>query len=119
MYESGLLPSFEADLTGVVERGSAGEAGVGWVVVFSPTGCRELLGVLGVGGEVEGGRRSRRRMFVATIGPTTRDYLVREFGFEPDVCAERPSPEGVGEGMRIFMERRGLLVACETLEFGG
>jgi len=109
VYESGLLPSFEADLEGVVERGGSGDegaVGVGWVVVFSPTGCRELLGVLGVWGEW----RTRGRMFVATIGPTTREYLVREFGFEPDVCAERPSPEGVGEGMRIFMEGRGLLV---------
>jgi len=81
--------------------------GVG-VVVFSPTGCRELLGVLGVGREGEGRQRKRRKFFVATIGPTTRDYLVREFGFEPDVCAERPSPEGVEEGMRRFLEGRGL-----------
>jgi len=110
VYESGLLGSFAADLAGVLEGSGMdeGEGEVGWVVVFSPTGCRELLGVLGVGREGEGRQRKRRKFFVATIGPTTRDYLVREFGFEPDVCAERPSPEGVEEGMRRFLEGRGL-----------
>lgn len=116
VYESGLLRSFEEDLVGVLGRmedGAEGDAEaeaeeVGWVVVFSPTGCRELLGVLGVGNQ--GKERWKRKMFVATIGPTTRDYLVREFGFEPDVCAERPSPEGVGEGIRRFMEGKGLAV---------
>jgi len=33
--------------------------------------------------------------YIATIGPTTRDYLVKEFGYEPHVCAEKPSPEGI------------------------
>lgn len=115
VYESGLLGSFAADLARVLEGSGVdegeGEGEVGWVVVFSPTGCRELLGVLGVGREEgEGRQRTRRKFFVATIGPTTRDYLVREFGLEPDVCAERPSPEGVEEGMRRFLEGRGLLV---------
>jgi uroporphyrinogen-III synthase len=32
---------------------------------------------------------------IITIGPTTRDFLVEQFGFEPDVCSETPSPEGV------------------------
>lgn len=47
-----------------------------------------------------------RNTFVATIGPTTRDYLVRKFGFQPDVCAAEPSPEGVRTGIIQFMESR-------------
>ena len=99
-----------------------------WVVVFSPTGCEAMLRVLGrldewtgrvrrrerEGGDDtesesngKGEGESRRAVFVACIGPTTRDYLEREFGFRVDVCAETPSPEGVGEGIRRFMVDRG------------
>ncbi|KFY14843.1 hypothetical protein V491_05884 [Pseudogymnoascus sp. VKM F-3775] len=86
-----------------------------WVVVFSPTGCEAALRELGLldeetgrvkTGERGGGcgiRRGRRQTYVATIGPTTRDYLRREFGFEADVCAEVPSPEGVGSAIERFM----------------
>ncbi|KFZ07735.1 hypothetical protein V502_09802 [Pseudogymnoascus sp. VKM F-4520 (FW-2644)] len=86
-----------------------------WVVVFSPTGCEAALRELGLldpdtgrvkTGERGGGcgiRRGRRQTYVATIGPTTRDFLRREFGFEADVCAEVPSPEGVGEAIGRFM----------------
>ncbi|KFY24142.1 hypothetical protein V493_05425 [Pseudogymnoascus sp. VKM F-4281 (FW-2241)] len=86
-----------------------------WVVVFSPTGCEAALRELGLldsstgrvkTGERGGGcgiRRGRRQTYVATIGPTTRDFLRREFGFEADVCAEVPSPEGVGEAIERFM----------------
>lgn len=46
---------------------------------------------------------------IATIGPTTRDYLRQQFGFEADVCAATPSPEGIGEGVRACLRGRGLL----------
>jgi len=100
VYETGEMGSFEGDFRTAVE--SCGD--VFWVVVFSPSGCEAMLRVLGLSSA--GG--DRRRVFVATIGPTTRDYLRREFGFEPHVCAEKPSPEGVGEGIRRFMEGRGI-----------
>ncbi len=47
------------------------------------------------------------RFVIATIGPTTRDHLRDKFGFEPDVVAETPSPEGVGEGVRAFLRGKG------------
>ncbi|KAL1964012.1 hypothetical protein VTN77DRAFT_7558 [Rasamsonia byssochlamydoides] len=50
--------------------------------------------------------RRRRRCFIVTIGPTTRDHLRSKYSFEPDVCAEKPSPEGVGRGIEAFMEAR-------------
>jgi len=92
-----------------------------WVVVFSPTGCDAMLRVLlepsspsstadstGVEGERTDnpGRRSRRRCFVATIGPTTRDHLRSKYGYDPEVCAARPSPEKVGKGIEAFMQAR-------------
>ncbi|OBT49100.1 hypothetical protein VE00_00130 [Pseudogymnoascus sp. WSF 3629] len=94
---------------------SSSSAKTRWVVVFSPTGCEAALRELGLldedtgrvkTGERGGGcgiRRGRRQTYVATIGPTTRDYLRREFGFEADVCAEVPSPEGVGGAIGRFM----------------
>jgi uroporphyrinogen-III synthase len=37
------------------------------------------------------------RTRIAAIGPTTKQYLIEQFGFQPDVVAEKPSPEGVAE----------------------
>ena len=43
-----------------------------------------------------------RTTFIATIGPTTRDYLISEYAFTPDVVAKRPTPEGVLKGIESF-----------------
>lgn len=88
-------------------------AEIRWVIVFSPTGCEAMLRSLGLLDPTTGraifGRRDveGQKTYVASIGPTTRDYLKEEFGFEVDVCAERPSPEGVRDGIWRFMEREG------------
>ncbi len=138
LYETGLLPTFASTFRSVVAGNEQNGVETQWVVVFSPTGCKEMLQALGilradgrcgaeekrtgrdgVGGVDEvvgtnmsgqdGGRRSNRmKTFVATIGPTTRDFMRAEFGFEADVCAETPSPEGVGDGIRRSMEVMGL-----------
>ena len=93
------------------------------VVVFSPQGCNSLLRRVGVLGDDEkvknglerrwkddvSGRDEEMRYVIATIGPTTRDYLRETFGFEADVCAETPSPEGVGKGVKAFLKEKGLV----------
>ncbi len=108
------------------EEEEEGSSGVRWVVIFSTQGVREVLHALGWldendnddegsktavkrGGadeEEEGRRRRSRRTFVASIGATTADYLEQEFGFRVDVCAEKPSPEGVRMGIERFIEER-------------
>jgi uroporphyrinogen-III synthase len=122
VYETGVMGTFEGTFRGCLQRirdqdrdrdfGVVKRENVVWVVVFSPTGCEAMLRVLELGpfsssgsasvsrdmGEKEG-----RRVFVATIGPTTRDHLRQEFGFEAHVCAPKPSPEGVAEGIERFM----------------
>ncbi|KAJ5935022.1 Tetrapyrrole biosynthesis uroporphyrinogen III synthase [Penicillium verhagenii] len=110
VYETGEMESFERDFEAAVQRcvrdPSASQEP--WVVVFSPSGCEAMLRVLGLGPFAKTGGGGRR-VFVATIGPTTRDYLRGTFGFEADVCAEKPSPQGVLEGIRKFVEgRRGI-----------
>ncbi|PGH10212.1 hypothetical protein AJ79_05466 [Helicocarpus griseus UAMH5409] len=97
-----------------------------WVVVFSPTGCEAMLRTLGViprnGGNAnglavangDGDEEGKKRMtaealrdcYIATIGPTTRDHLREKFGVEPDVCADIPSPQGIGEGIKRFLAER-------------
>ncbi|MCJ1421992.1 hypothetical protein MMC32_008359 [Xylographa parallela] len=100
----------EAGFAQALERAlREGRVGPVWVAVFSPTGCAEMVKALrgrGVEGSGEG-LGLGREVCVASIGPTTRDYLRVEFGFEVDVCAERPSPEGLAEGIGRFMREKG------------
>jgi uroporphyrinogen-III synthase len=105
IYETGEMHSFMNDFS-MIWRDNAGRGSERqWVVVFSPTGCRAMLESLGML-DVEAGRvksaADQRDILIATIGPTTRDYLVHEFGFTPNVCAEKPSPEGIAEGIKAF-----------------
>lgn len=51
----------------------------------------------------------RPRYIIATIGPTTYSYLQSSFGFAADICAETPSPEGVGKGIEAFLRKEGML----------
>ncbi|KAL4820669.1 tetrapyrrole biosynthesis, uroporphyrinogen III synthase [Aspergillus spinulosporus] len=107
VYETGVVEGFEGDFERVLQDcyNDVNDSGMIWVVVFSPTGCDAMVRVLrrkNVRVEGENGNRARK-VFVATIGPTTRYHLVQEYGFEPDVCAANPSPEGVGAGIEEFM----------------
>jgi uroporphyrinogen-III synthase len=115
VYETGVMGGFEGEFgelmrvyNGEEDEGEDG-GGVVWVVVFSPTGCEAMLRVLGFGPFASGdGARIRTgngngRVFVATIGPTTRDFLRQEFGFEPHVCAAKPTPQGILEGIQGFV----------------
>jgi uroporphyrinogen-III synthase len=90
------------------------------VVVFSPQGCESMLRGIGfldeAGTLLEGtkGRwdeesSGRTRIVIATIGPTTRDFLKEKFGFEPDVVAEKPSPEGIGNGIQEFLKGKNII----------
>lgn len=107
VYGTGVMESFEKNFSELLQ--ATEEKPIRWVVVFSPTGCEAMLRSLNLldpdTGKVKKVRNeeSRRSTFIATIGPTTRDYLKETFGFEPDVCAAKPSPEGIEAGIREFM----------------
>ncbi|KAL7790367.1 tetrapyrrole biosynthesis, uroporphyrinogen III synthase [Trichoderma ceciliae] len=107
VYGTGEMESFPEDFAAVLRETQSGPSR--WVVVFSPTGCDSMLRGLGLldasAGRFVPGRRDDRT-FVATIGPTTRNHLFENFGFEPDVCAETPTPEGILEGIVAFQEKR-------------
>jgi uroporphyrinogen-III synthase len=109
IYETGEMQSFKDDFSEIWRKNWNAGCELQWVVVFSPTGCQAMLESLGLldaktgRAEASAGRSNIR---IATIGPTTRDYLQDEFGFSPDVCADKPSPEGIAEGIRLFMEAK-------------
>lgn len=116
VYGTGVMESFEQDFARLLGET---EGRMRWVVVFSPTGCEAMLRSLNLldprTGKVrkevaslgeKGIGEQGHETYIATIGPTTRDYLRKEFGFESHVCAARPSPEGVEEGIREFLRNR-------------
>jgi uroporphyrinogen-III synthase len=107
VYGTGVMESFEQDFTKLLQ--DTEDKDLRWVVVFSPTGCEAMLRALGMldpttGKASRAQLESKSKTYIATIGPTTRDYLRNKFDFEPDVCAAKPSPEGVEDGIRSFMK---------------
>lgn len=107
VYGTGVMESFPQDLEQCLQ--STASAKMAWIVVFSPTGCDAMLtglGMLDVGTGKAKQKDPARTRFIATIGPTTRDYLRTTFEFEPDVCAAQPSPHGVLEAINHFVLER-------------
>jgi uroporphyrinogen-III synthase len=107
MYETGVMESFEDDFTEQLRKTERSPSR--WVVVFSPTGCEAMLRALNMLDPATGRVRAdisryRRTTYIATIGPTTRDHLRTTFGFDPDVCAEEPTPQSVEAGIRKFIK---------------
>ena len=108
VYGTGIMESFEQDFSTILVETNGKP--LRWVVVFSPTGCEAMLRALGLldsqtGKVKEGVKSARKGTYIATIGPTTRDYLRNQFGYEPDVCAAKPSPEGIDDGIKAFMQK--------------
>lgn len=108
VYESCERQVFAEELASILSEQSK-HVGLLWIVVFSPTGCAALLSTLGWLDEhgrycagLANGRHDHVR--IATIGPTTRDFLMDNFGFQPHACANQPSPSGVDRAMREYHE---------------
>ncbi|KAI8627580.1 uroporphyrinogen-III synthase [Xylariaceae sp. FL1651] len=105
VYGTGVMESFPEDFDKILSDTKDNPAR--WVVVFSPTGCDSMLRGLCMLDEETGKaarRPGQRTTHIATIGPTTRDYLKKTFDFEPDVCAETPSPDGVWQAITSFKD---------------
>ncbi|KAI1105430.1 tetrapyrrole biosynthesis, uroporphyrinogen III synthase [Jackrogersella minutella] len=106
VYGTGVMESFAGDFAEVLQKTADRQSR--WIVVFSPTGCDSMLKGLGIlddeTGKVINRPQENVNMYIATIGPTTRNFLKRKFDYEPDVCSEKPSPEGVWQGITDFMK---------------
>lgn len=104
VYGTKVMESFPKDFESILS--STRDRPMRWVVVFSPTGCDGMLRGLGFVLDEKTGKATKapgqRSTLIATIGPTTRDHLTKTFDFEPDVCAVKPSPEGIWEAITNF-----------------
>jgi len=92
-------------------EGMTQTSGTRWIVIFSPAAGEAILRALRWLDErtvkvKEIWAGEERKTFVASIGPTTKEYMRKEFEFDVDVCAERPSAEGVREGIERFMRSK-------------
>ncbi|KAF3051373.1 hypothetical protein E8E11_010604 [Didymella keratinophila] len=109
IYETGEMHSFKTNFTSIWQENADAGSTSQWVVVFSPTGCQAMLESLGLL-DAQTGKSKKdvglRDILIVTIGPTTRDYLINEFEFTPDVVAEKPSPDGIAEGIRAYVASR-------------
>ncbi|KAI4186621.1 MAG: hypothetical protein L6R41_003378 [Letrouitia leprolyta] len=114
VYASTESNSFASDISTALEHTRA--APMQWIVIFSPMAGETLLRALSWLDEgstaIHGPEHPcwrDRKTHVVSIGPTTRDYMKMTFGFEVDVCAGKPSPEGVRLGIEGFLRRKGLV----------
>ena len=119
VYGTGVMESFEENFTGLLQKSN--EEKLRWVVVFSPTGCEAALRALGILDPStkrvrESPKETGERVYIATIGPTTRDYLMSEFGYTPDVVAKKPSPEGIADAISAYMDERGITLDAATTQ---
>ncbi|OAP58524.1 hypothetical protein AYL99_07614 [Fonsecaea erecta] len=134
VYTTVVMESFQDDFRRRIASSREHGAKVVVVVVFSPQGCESMLRSLDYidqghalteraktrwaenveGHDVDAAAAPSQtqppRYVIVTIGPTTRDHLRSKYGFDPDVCAAKPSPEGVGKGLMEFLEKKGLIL---------
>lgn len=118
VYGTEVVKSFEHDLESMsLKLDTSHPERPRVVVVFSPQGSDVLLRHLGYldgsNNPIEAAKpkwwqnspsiNPKQKWIVATIGPTTRDYLKDKFSFEADVCAEKPSPEGLTRSIAAFL----------------
>ncbi|PHH76424.1 hypothetical protein CDD83_4258 [Cordyceps sp. RAO-2017] len=104
VYGTAVMESFPNDFADALRKTK--DAPCRWVVVFSPTGCDSMLCSLGILDPTTGCAESGwgdGTTFIATIGPTTKAYMAKTFNFEPDVCANTPTPSGVLQAIQEHM----------------
>lgn len=105
MYESRAMNSMRSDLAKRIQSAVDAKLKRIWLVVFSPTGCKDILRHLRDRADIAFGiaaASDRPVVLIVTIGPTTRDYLSRECGFQAHACADEPSPGGIDRAIRTY-----------------
>ena len=125
IYTTTSLPNFPTSLKATLDATEQEMhlSGARWIVVFSATGGEDILRALGwlneETGQAHGSwKEEERKTFVASIGPTTRDWMRESFGREPPGRSRPPSAEGAQAGAEAFMKGRD--IGCERVEgFGG
>ena len=94
VYETTVASTFDEELDQVMKDTRDGE--IEWIVFFSPSGAEVAL---------EKMKRMENKIKVATIGPTTEEYLRKEWGIVPDMVARKPEPVSMVQGILESMDR--------------
>ncbi|RKF80946.1 Uroporphyrinogen-III synthase [Golovinomyces cichoracearum] len=106
IYTTSILPTFEQNLIHSLQSKKTNN--LVWIVIFSPLGGEAMLRALNLidpktGKAMARPPHSRRRIFFASIGPTTYGSLKKNFGFDADVCATKPTPESLEKSIRHYL----------------
>jgi uroporphyrinogen-III synthase len=88
VYESTIASTFSKELDNVWKDTTNGD--IEWIVFFSPSGAEVALKKM---------KQLARKIKVATIGPTTEEYLRKEWNLIPDMVSAKPEPMSMVQGI--------------------
>ena len=89
VYETTVAETFDEELDSVM-KDTTTDGEIEWIVFFSPSGAEVALDKM---------KRLGRKIKVATIGPTTEEYLRKEWSVVPDMVAKKPEPVSMVQGI--------------------
>ncbi|KAI5966914.1 HEM4 [Candida pseudojiufengensis] len=71
----------------------------GWIIFFSPQGTKDIIEYL------KGSKSDILKNWkLASIGPTTEEYLINEHGLIPQVVAKKPDASNLIDGILMYDE---------------
>lgn len=88
VYETTVASTFDEELDRVLGDDTHGQ--VEWIIFFSPSGAEIALEKL---------KRLPKKVKVGTIGPTTEEYLRKEWNLVPDMVSAKPEPLSMVQGI--------------------
>ncbi|POS82364.1 hypothetical protein EPUL_006267 [Erysiphe pulchra] len=106
VYTTSVIPTFRNNF--IKRLNSKMASDIIWVAIFSPSVGEAMIHSLDLLDSRTGRAKpnpphTNRRIFFAAIGPTTRDFLQKQFGFVVDVCAKKPTAESLEEGIMDYL----------------
>ncbi|KAG9303468.1 hypothetical protein G9A89_013795 [Geosiphon pyriformis] len=96
VYQTNGRPNFSQELENFFEYECNSK--VDWIVFFSPSGVDVALDPLK-------NKSFWSHVKIATIGPTTRDYLTEKKGVEVHVVASKPNPENLASAIETYSQQ--------------
>jgi uroporphyrinogen-III synthase len=93
VYETTIASTFEEELDHVLNETTDGD--IEWIIFFSPSGAEIALEKLG---------KIPHRIKIATIGPTTEEYLRQKWNLVPDMVSAKPDPISMVQGILRHIE---------------
>ena len=88
VYETAVASTFDEELDRVLGDDTHGQ--VEWIIFFSPSGAEIALEKL---------KRLPKKVKVGTIGPTTEEYLRKEWNLVPEMVSAKPEPLSMVQGI--------------------